>query len=166
MLASTLKNFFINPFLIWRRIFAKIELKTGIPTHFLSPTRLLILAREKKLLSKATDKELIQVGNYLLHSSTKLNENSVVYSLGIGTNIEFDQAIHNKFKSPVYMVDPTPKSLHFLANQKLPDDFKHLPAAVYNYDGEITFYPDSKPEDLDLKRSLNSLCPATDCPVY
>ena len=38
----------------------------------------------------------------------KINENSVVYSFGIGTDISFDVSIIKKYKLNVYAFDPTP----------------------------------------------------------
>ena len=47
-----------------------------------------------------------------------LNENSVVYSFGIGEDMTFDNAITKIHNCPVYCFDPTPKSINWFKKQK------------------------------------------------
>ena len=54
------------------------------------------------------------VGFYLNPSS--INENSVVYSFGIGGDISFDKEIIDTHKCHVYGFDPTPKPINWCKN--------------------------------------------------
>lgn len=47
-----------------------------------------------------------------------LNQNSIVYSFGIGKDISFDKKIMKNHKCKVYGFDPTPKSIEFVKNEK------------------------------------------------
>lgn len=52
-----------------------------------------------------------------------LNENSVVYSFGIGQDISFDLAVINNHNCQVYGFDPTPKSIAWVEAQNFPSNF-------------------------------------------
>jgi len=52
-----------------------------------------------------------------------LNEQSIVYSIGIGRDISFDTAIMDKHKCKVFAFDPTPKSIDWIKSQILPNNF-------------------------------------------
>ena len=52
-------------------------------------------------------------GGFYLHPDN-LNNQSVIYSFGLGEDISFDLAVINKFNCKVYGFDPTPKSLQFV----------------------------------------------------
>ena len=48
-----------------------------------------------------------------------LNENSIVYSIGIGEDISFDLDVISKFNCKVFAFDPTPKSIIWVKNNVL-----------------------------------------------
>lgn len=107
----------------------------------------------------------------------------IIYSVGIGDQINFELDILNRLKDknvPVqlYAFDPTPKSLEFLAKQNLPDNFHVYPYAIVDCDKKLEFalpqadgwisgsaeevYPDSRNLDIDNKivvqgRSIESI---------
>ncbi len=63
----------------------------------------------------------------------------IVYSAGIGTCIDFELELLNKFKDwginvELFAIDPTPKSLDFLFKQELLENFYVLPYALSNKD--------------------------------
>lgn len=70
----------------------------------------------------------------------QLNENSVVYSFGIGQDISFDLALIEKFDLHVYAFDPTPKSSVWIANQDLHPNFHYFPVGISDHDGILDFY--------------------------
>ena len=47
-------------------------------------------------------------------SSNGLNENSIIYSVGIGEDISFDLDIISKFNCKIFAFDPTPKSISWV----------------------------------------------------
>ena len=52
-----------------------------------------------------------------------INENSIVYSFGIGEDISFDKALIDIHGCHVFGFDPTPKSIDWIKSQKLPENF-------------------------------------------
>lgn len=73
-----------------------------------------------------------------------IDENSIVYSFGVGTDISFDIALIEKYNSDIYAFDPTPKSINWIKEQKLPDKFHFLDYGIAANDGTITFFaPDN-----------------------
>ncbi len=70
-----------------------------------------------------------------------LDSGSIVYSLGVGDDIEFDLALIEKYGVDVHAFDPTPSSVDMLGKRKLPSRFAFHPWAVTANDGKLTFYP-------------------------
>lgn len=67
-----------------------------------------------------------KAGNYYLDSRIKLNKNSIVYSLGVLRDIDFDIAVSQKYNCKIFMYDPAPISIEFM-NQ-------------FNSDGYLLFF--------------------------
>lgn len=57
-------------------------------------------------------------GGFYVHPG-KLNENSIIYSVGIGEDISFDLDIISKFNCKVFAFDPTPKSITWVKDNVL-----------------------------------------------
>ncbi len=70
-----------------------------------------------------------------------LNRDSIVYSLGVGEDIEFDLAIIERYDVALHAFDPTPASINMLAAANLPDRFSFHPWAVSAEDGTLELYP-------------------------
>lgn len=68
-----------------------------------------------------------------------INKNSVVYSFGIGTDISFDLDLIKKYSLTINAFDPTPKSLEWLKQQKIPKKLKVYPWGIADYDGVEKF---------------------------
>jgi FkbM family methyltransferase len=75
-----------------------------------------------------------------------LNENSVVYSFGIGEDISFDEAIIKRHSCRVFGFDPTPKSIDWVKKQKLPVRFHFFEYGISNKTGSVDFYLPNNPE--------------------
>ncbi len=53
-------------------------------------------------------------GGWLIPQNINLNENSVVYSAGVGEDISFDLILSHLFKCKIHLIDPTTKAVkHF-----------------------------------------------------
>jgi len=52
-----------------------------------------------------------------------LNNSSIVYSFGIGKDLSFDEMVIKNHHCKVYGFDPTPKSINWIKEQKLPNTF-------------------------------------------
>ena len=70
-----------------------------------------------------------------------LGSDSIVYSLGVGDDIEFDISLIEKYGVRVHAFDPTPSSIDMLDGRDLPQQFEFHPWAVTATDGSLTFYP-------------------------
>jgi len=83
-------------------------------------------------------------GGFFINPSL-LNSGSIVYSFGIGKDISFDKTCIKKHKCTVYAFDPTPKSIHFISQQNLPDSFHFFSYGIS--DGESGIYKFFLPEN-------------------
>lgn len=70
-----------------------------------------------------------------------INENDIVYSVGICDDIAFDLDIINKKKVQLFAFDPTPYSVQWVAKQILPSKFNFFPWAAAGIDGKFFLYP-------------------------
>ena len=66
-----------------------------------------------------------------------IDESSIVYSLGVGDSIEFDNEIIKAHECQVYAFDPTPFSVNWISNQKTSFKLFFHPWAVSDFDGEM-----------------------------
>lgn len=82
----------------------------------------------------------VEIGNYHLHKQVKLDKDSIIYSLGIGTDIAFDLAIHRKYGCAVWMYDPTPESIAFMKQYDDHAFLKFHPLGVWVEDKIVRFY--------------------------
>jgi len=75
-----------------------------------------------------------------------LNENSIVYSFGIGEDISFDKIIIENHDCQVFGFDPTPKSIKWIKSQYLSDKFIFFDFGISNKSGFVEFYLPKNPE--------------------
>ena len=74
-----------------------------------------------------------------------LDAESIVYSFGVGTDLSFDLSLIEKFGLTIFGFDPTPLSISWAKNQKLPKEFRFFEYGVADQDTSMTFYPPSNP---------------------
>ncbi len=79
-------------------------------------------------------------GNYYLDSRVPLDATSVIYSLGILTDISFDKAVSEAHQVGVYMYDPTPKSIAFMEGHADNPYFHFHPYGVWTENCTLKFY--------------------------
>lgn len=82
-----------------------------------------------------------------------LNENSIVYSFGIGEDISFDLQLMEKTNCSVKAFDPTPKSLSWIKSQTLPEKFSFYEYGLSDKDGILKFDPPPNVEWVSYKES-------------
>ena len=73
-----------------------------------------------------------------------LNKESVIYSVGVGSNIDFDLELINSFGATVHAFDPTPRSIEWVKNQQLPKHFIFHPFGLSAENGHMDFFPPAK----------------------
>lgn len=106
--------------------------------------------RKKRFMKRLTGTELrlrndisvpvVKKGGWWFHPD-RLNDKSVVYSLGVGDEINFDLSLIETYGTEVFAFDPTPNSVHMLEESCLPNKFHFHPWAVTATDGSLKFYP-------------------------
>ena len=75
---------------------------------------------------------------------SKIKSDSVIYSVGVGSNIDFDLALINEFNVVIHAFDPTPRSVEWVKNQSLPDNFKFHPIGLAAENGTMNFFPPAR----------------------
>ncbi len=70
-----------------------------------------------------------------------ISKRSIIYSLGIGEDISFDLSLIEKYNCNVFGFDPTPKSIKWINNQILPENFFFINVGLSNTDSLVKFFP-------------------------
>lgn len=106
--------------------------------------------RKKLFLKRLIGRELrlqrdlaihtIKEGGWWFHPDV-LGGDSIVYSLGIGKDVDFDLALIRRFGLHVHAFDPTPSTVKWLSDRDLPENFHFHPWAVSAEDGVLNLYP-------------------------
>jgi len=75
-----------------------------------------------------------------------LNEESVVYSGGVGEDITFDQAVIDRFHTTVYAFDPTPRSIAYVQRHAADiSAFHFTPVGLWSSDTTLSFFAPNDP---------------------
>lgn len=69
-----------------------------------------------------------------------LDQNAVVYSLGVGDSIDFDLDVIRRFGLTVHAFDPTPYAENWVRQQPVPGSFIFHPWAAASEDGSLRLY--------------------------
>jgi len=103
----------------------------------------LTLTRRYAFLKKEIKCKSVWLGSWYggFYINPKLvNEKSTVYSFGIGEDISFDIALINRYNCKVFGFDPTPKSINWVRNQKLSDNFYFFEYGIGKESGLVDFF--------------------------
>jgi FkbM family methyltransferase len=95
-----------------------------------------------------------------------LNQESVVYSFGVGTDISFDLALIQQFSIKVHAFDPTPRSISWISTQYSPQAFHFLPYGLADFDGTATFDPPIDPTHVSYSLIERKHPGKVNCAVY
>jgi len=71
---------------------------------------------------------------------------SILYSFGVGMDVSFDLAMIERFGLTVHAFDPTPRSIEWVAGQKLPEQFVFHPYGLAAEDGELKMFAPEDPK--------------------
>jgi len=69
-----------------------------------------------------------------------LSDRSVVYSFGVGKNVDFEVSLFDKYRCRILMFDPTPDSISFINDLKLDSKLEFIPRGISNRNGIVKFY--------------------------
>lgn len=125
-----------------------MNLKNSLP--FQVVLRLPKVIRGKDLICfEEVKRKKLTLGN--LHADwtidpDQINQNSIVYSFGIGHDISWDLALIERFGCQIHAFDPTPRSLDWIKVQKISSLFRVNPVGLAHFDGSILFYPPKDPK--------------------
>jgi len=75
-----------------------------------------------------------------------IHAGSTIYSFGIGEDASFDVEMIQRFGVTVHAFDPTPASIAWVGEQRLPREFVMHPYGLAAIDGDVKFYPPENPE--------------------
>jgi FkbM family methyltransferase len=83
----------------------------------------------------------------------------IVLSFGIGDDITFDLEMIRRYGAHVFAFDPTPKSLQWIARQRVPALMTVSPVGLADFDGEQDFGPPDNPDwdSFSVLRSAGSV---------
>ena len=82
----------------------------------------------------------IKAGNYYIDKRILVDNKSVVYSLGILTDITFDLFMSETYGCEVFMYDPTPESVSFMKRWKNTPGLNFNPIGVWTENKTLRFY--------------------------
>lgn len=98
-----------------------------------------LVGREPRFTADS-DARAVQAGGWRFHPEG-LGEDSIVYSLGVGEDVDFDLHLITEFGLTVHAFDPTPSTVDWLTRRSLPERFRFHPWAVAADDGALMLYP-------------------------
>ena len=82
----------------------------------------------------------VRFGDWCIDPSC-ITDKSIVYSLGVGEDIDFDIGMIENFGVNIHAFDPTPNSIEWLNNKTLSDKFIFRPFGISGFDGTSKLYP-------------------------
>jgi FkbM family methyltransferase len=96
-----------------------------------------------------------------------LGPDSVVYALGVGTDISFERDLIARYGVRVHAFDPTPIALEWASGRALPEGFTLHPYGVADFDGAARFAAPRKRKfaSFSLVRR-DGVGPGVQAPVY
>lgn len=74
-----------------------------------------------------------------------LDQDSIVYSFGVGEDISFDLGLIAQFDLVVFAFDPTPRSIQWVETQNVPDSFRLQRYGIAPEDGSIRLHAPRDP---------------------
>jgi len=109
----------------------------------------------KQILNKAPKLKLDIVNAYVEFHGSKyggwsiiadsVDEDSIVYSVGLGTDVSFDRSIIEKYSCKVCGIDPTPGVEGFIKKSNL-NGFNYIKAGLAEISGQAKFFLPDNPE--------------------
>jgi len=75
---------------------------------------------------------------------SSIDSESIIYSVGVGSNIDFDLELIESIGVTINAFDPTPRSLEWVKELNLPNKFIFHPVGLAANKGFMSFYPPSK----------------------
>ena len=101
------------------------------------------------------DKKFEKIANYYIPINF-FTGGEVIASFGVGSDIEFENQLVNKFNHEIFLFDPTPRSVEFVKNfQNLSRNIKFSPLGISTTKGVHKFYQMKPWSDYSLIKPKN-----------
>lgn len=86
-----------------------------------------------------------------------LNQNSLVYSVGVGEEITFDEELATLIGCKIIGFDPTPRAIKFIEKcANLPEKYQFYPIGLSTQSGKLKFYLPADPTHVSMSLNDNS----------
>jgi FkbM family methyltransferase len=82
-----------------------------------------------------------------------------VYSFGVEEDLGIDRRFAERYAADVFVFDPTPNTVEWVADKRLPDNIHFFPVGVAGKDGRVSFYPRVNRKG-DVSRTMYTTVPA------
>ncbi len=89
-------------------------------------------------------------GGWYIPNDIKLDENSIVYSAGVGEDISFDLLLSNKYNSNIFLIDPTKRAI-----EHYKEILTYFKTKEWKFSGDIQ--NDYKEKIIDLEVDFNKI---------
>jgi FkbM family methyltransferase len=154
---SKLRTFWVllraRPLQLWELIQIRLEHRLGFSLYLLSLRRTatrIVELRNTNPVSPA----LKPYGNYYLDPKL-LGARPLVFSLGVGQDTAFDEALLARHDVRLHLFDPTPASKRHIAGLRLPPNASFHDVAVTDRDGSVEMFIDDLETDFDRASSIS-----------
>ena len=77
-----------------------------------------------------------------------IEQSSICYLAGVGTDISFDLGLIDRFGCGVWGIDPTPRTVEWIAGQDLDARYTFVPVGLAGASGKLRFYSPRNPDDV------------------
>jgi FkbM family methyltransferase len=82
-----------------------------------------------------------------------VNRDSIVYSVGVATDVSFDVALTHQLDLTVHAFDPTPRSSRWIEATPLPTQCRFHPVGLAGFDGIGAFIPPDREDHVSYSLS-------------
>ena len=96
-----------------------------------------------------------------------LSSKSVIYSFGVGNNIAWDLAMIEHYGVELHAFDPTPRSVDWIGEQSVPQEFHFHPVGLCGFDGLSGFVVPQREHQFNYSSIGSEVGPGEkiNCPV-
>lgn len=99
-----------------------------------------LVGRDVWIFRQVTAPVLERCGDWV-YCPTAIPRDALIYSFGVEEDVRIDRQLAERFAANVFVFDPTPNTVEWIATKLLPDGVRFFPYGVAASDGRTRFYP-------------------------